>query len=76
MLPVMAIVCAVAASFASVKWIATQDEGEFIQLEGQCQSVEVGCSGDGPACTIPGQEVYRLRDGTVCEELLQHTPQP
>ncbi|TNJ46080.1 hypothetical protein KFZ70_09135 [Tamlana fucoidanivorans] len=75
-MPIVAFVCAIAFSFASVK-MADSEPGTFIQNSNpqQCQSVAVDCEGEGATCTYFGQSVYGLRDGTICSQLLEKDPE-
>ena len=75
-MPIVAFVCAVAFSFASVK-LANPEQGTFIQTSNpqECESVTIECEGEGTACSYFGQDVYGLRDGTVCSQVLEKDPE-
>ncbi len=75
-MPIVAFVCAVAFSFASVK-LANPEPGKFIQTSNpqECESVSVECNGEGITCTYLSQDVYGMRDGTVCSQLLEKDPE-
>ncbi len=75
-MPLVAFVFAIALSFASANTTSIAEEGEFIQLDNpqSCEQVTANCSGSGDFCTIPGQQVYKMRNGTVCSQPLRHTP--
>ena len=74
-MPIAAFVFAIAFSFASVK-LVDPDPGIYIQKNPQqCTEVPASCEGSGATCTFSGQDVYGLRDGTVCSQLLEKDPE-
>lgn len=75
-MPIAAFVFAIAFSFASVK-LADPEPGTFIQHSDpqECESVTIECKGEGATCKYFNQDVYGLRDGTVCSQLLEKDPE-
>lgn len=75
-LPAMAFMFAVALSFATVNETSPTEMGEFVISSNPqaCHPVDADCEGEGITCTFLGQNVYEVKNGTTCNNLLERDP--